>query len=144
TGMIAALTGGWRWAAGVWALPGVLALLAWLFVARRSPAPGAAASTQRYAMPFRHPTAWLIALFFACNNFVFYALISWLAPMYVEAGWPPAHAGLLLATFTLAFMAANPVFGFLSRDEDRRLPLALGAGTALARIPITVVAPGVS
>jgi CP family cyanate transporter-like MFS transporter len=95
-------------------------------------------------MPFRNRTAWLIALFFACNNFVFYACISWLAPMYVEAGWTPAHAGLLLATFTLAFMAANPVFGFLSRDEDRRLPLALGAGTALAGMLAIVLAPTVS
>lgn len=145
TGTIALLTGGWRWAAGAWALPGVLALLAWLFIARRSPAPVAArAAAHRYGMPFRNRTAWLIALFFACNNFVFYAFISWLAPMYVEAGWTPAHAGLLLATFTLAFMAANPVFGFLSRDEDRRLPLALGAGTALAGILAMVFAPAVS
>jgi CP family cyanate transporter-like MFS transporter len=145
TGTIASLTGGWRWAAGVWALPGVLALLAWLFVARRNPAPApTTAAAKRYGMPFRHPTAWLIALFFACNNFVFYALISWLAPMYVEAGWTPARAGLLLATFTLAFMVANPVFGFLSRDEDRRLPLALGAGTALAGILAMAFAPTVS
>jgi CP family cyanate transporter-like MFS transporter len=145
TGTIAAWTGGWRWASGVWALPGVVALLAWLFVARRSPAPVAAgAAGQGYRMPFRNRTAWLIALFFACNNFVFYACISWLAPMYVEAGWTASHAGLLLATFTLAFMAANPVFGFLSRDEDRRLPLALGAGTALAGILAMVLAPAVS
>ncbi|WP_051971497.1 CynX/NimT family MFS transporter [Massilia sp. 9096] len=95
-------------------------------------------------MPFRDRTAWLIALFFACNNFVFYACISWLAPMYVEAGWTASHAGLLLATFTLAFMAANPVFGFLSRDEDRRLPLALGATTSLAGILAIVLAHRVS
>jgi CP family cyanate transporter-like MFS transporter len=145
TGTIAAWTGGWRLASGVWALPGVLALLAWLFVVKRGAAPVAAgAAAQRYGMPFRNRTAWLIALFFACNNFVFYACISWLAPMYVEAGWTPAHAGLLLATFTLAFMAANPVFGFLSRDEDRRLPLALGAGTALAGMLAIVLAPTVS
>jgi CP family cyanate transporter-like MFS transporter len=145
TGTIAAWTGGWRWASGVWAMPGVVALLAWLFVARRSPAPrGAGGTAQRYGMPWRNRTAWLIALFFACNNFVFYACISWLAPMYVEAGWTPAHAGLLLATFTLAFMAANPVFGFLSRDDDRRLPLALGAGTALAGMLAMLLAPAVS
>lgn len=145
TGTLAAWTGGWRWAAGVWALPGLFALLAWLFVARRSPASAATpAGAQRYGIPFRNRTAWLIAAFFACNNFVFYACISWLAPMYVEAGWTPSHAGLLLATFTLAFMAANPVFGFLSRDEDRRLPLALGAGTALAGILAMALAPSVS
>jgi CP family cyanate transporter-like MFS transporter len=148
TGTLAAWTGGWRWASGVWALPGVVAVAAWLFVASRSPSRAAAtpagAAGQRYGMPFRHRTAWLIALFFACNNFVFYASISWLAPMYVEAGWTTSHAGMLLATFTLAFMAANPVFGFLSRDEDRRLPLALGAGTALAGMLTIVLAPNVS
>jgi CP family cyanate transporter-like MFS transporter len=145
TGTLAAWTGGWRWASGVWALPGMVALLAWLFVARRSPAPATAGpSAARYSMPFRNRTAWLIALFFACNNFVFYACISWLAPMYVEAGWTAPHAGLLLATFTLAFMVANPVFGFLSRDDDRRLPLALGAATALAGMLAIVLAPKVS
>jgi CP family cyanate transporter-like MFS transporter len=36
------------------------------------------------------------------------------------------------------------VFGFLSRDEDRRLPLALGAGTALAGMLAIVLAPTVS
>jgi len=145
TGTLAAWTGGWRWASGVWAVPGLIALLAWLFVARGSPAPRAAGSSApRYGMPFRNRTAWLIAIFFACNNFVFYACISWLAPMYVEAGWTAQHAGLLLATFTLAFMAANPVFGFLSRDEDRRLPLALGAATAVAGMLAIVLAPWVS
>jgi CP family cyanate transporter-like MFS transporter len=145
TGAITTWTGGWRWAAGVWAVPGLVALLAWLVVARRSPAPvTGATAAHRYGMPWRNPTAWLIALFFACNNFVFYACISWLAPMYVETGWTPSHAGLLLATFTLAFLAANPVFGFLSRDEDRRLPLALGAGTALAGILAMLLGPSVS
>lgn len=145
TGSIATLTGGWRPAAGVWALPGAIALLAWLFIGKRSPAPVVnAGAAQRYGMPFRNRTAWLIALFFACNNFVFYAFISWLAPMYVEAGWTASRAGLLLATFTLAFMAANPVFGLLSRDEDRRLPLALGAAMALAGILAMVLAPTMS
>jgi CP family cyanate transporter-like MFS transporter len=144
TGSIAALTGGWRWASGVWALPGVIALLAWLFIGTRGTAPVAAAPVQHYRMPLRNPTAWLIALFFACNNFVFYACIAWLAPMYVENGWSPSEAGLLLATFTLAFMAANPVFGFLSRNEDRRLPLAIAAGTALAGILTMAIAPAAS
>jgi CP family cyanate transporter-like MFS transporter len=145
TGTIVARTEEWRWGAGIWTLPGVIALLAWLFVRARSPAPASATASAtvpgRYSMPIRNPTAWLIALFFACNNFVFYAYISWLAPMVVEAGWTPPRASLLLATFTLAFMAANPIFGFLSRDEDRRLPLAIGAGIALAGVMSMVLAP---
>lgn len=142
TGAIVTASGGWRWGAGVWAVLGAVALLAWLLIGRRAAAPRpAGVSAGHYAMPWRSRTAWLIAIFAACNNFVFYAYISWLAPIYTEAGWAPARASLLLAVFTLAFMAANPVFGFLSRNEDRRLALALGAGTALAGILLMLAAP---
>lgn len=145
TGAIAAMTGQWNWASGVWALPGIVALLAWRLIARGRSLPVLAGPAAHvYGMPYRNPTAWLVALFFACNNFVFYAFISWLAPMYVETGWTPARAGILLATFTLAFMVANPIFGFLSRDEDRRLPLALSAGTALAGVLMMAIAPTAS
>jgi CP family cyanate transporter-like MFS transporter len=82
-------------------------------------------------MPIRNRTAWLIALFFVCNNFVFYACISWLASMFVEAGWSAPRADRLLAMF-IAFMSANSVVGFLSRDYDRRRLLAFGAAMALA------------
>lgn len=141
-GPIAELTGGWNWASGVWAVPGLFALLAWLLIGKRGPAPALATrAAPVYGMPFRNPTAWFIALFFASNNFVFYACISWLAPIYVEAGWTPLRAGMLLATFTLAFMAANPIFGFLSRDEDRRLPLSLSAGMALAGVLMLAICP---
>jgi CP family cyanate transporter-like MFS transporter len=34
TGMIAASGSGWRWGSGVWALPGLMAIAAWLVVAR--------------------------------------------------------------------------------------------------------------
>ena len=92
-------------------------------------------------MPLRNGTAWLIALFFACNNFVFYGFISWIAPMYVEYGRTPTSAGLILASFTLAFMVANPLFGVLSRNEDRRVMLAVSAGIALVGTLSLAIAP---
>lgn len=130
-----AIAAGWRYAAGSWALPAIAGLLVWIVVARRMPARQASAPDQPYVrLPWTDRRAWLIAIFFACNNFVFYAFIAWLAPMQIEAGHSAASAGLVLASFTVAFMVANPLFGFLSRDHDRRLPLAIAAGIALLGI----------
>lgn len=125
---------GWRYAAGAWALPALLGLLAWIAVARRAPGRDVASDRPRVRMPWTRRSAWLIAIFFACNNFVFYAFIAWLAPMQVEAGRSAASAGLVLASFTVAFMLANPLFGVLSRHHDRRLPLSISAAIALLGI----------
>lgn len=92
-------------------------------------------------MPVRNRTAWLIALFFASNNILFYAYISWVAPMYVEYGRSPSMSGLILASFTLAFMIANPVFGILSRSEDRRIALAVTSSIALIGTTAIALAP---
>jgi CP family cyanate transporter-like MFS transporter len=144
TGAIAARFDGWRFGAGVWMVSGLVALGAWLLVASGTQKARQAAPARRYAMPIRNRTAWLIAAFFACNNFIFYAYISWLAPMYVEYGHDASSASLILAVFTLAFMVANPVFGFLSRNEDRRVPLAISAGIALAGNVLMLVSPTAS
>jgi CP family cyanate transporter-like MFS transporter len=132
TGPVAAAATSWRLGASFWVLPVVIAIGAWFFVERQGLTAGQGrVSTRRYAMPVRNRTAWLIALFFACNNIIFYAFISWIAPMYVEYGREQTLAGLILASFTLAFMISNPLFGALSRNEDRRLALAVSSGIAM-------------
>jgi MFS transporter, CP family, cyanate transporter len=113
---------GWRLAIGIWAVLGVIALCAWW---RVMPAPVSkplvttAPVTDTAAMPvarlpLRTPVAWLIALFFACVNFLFYSILTWTAAMYQEQGMPAAEAGAVLASFTFCFMLANPVVGMLS------------------------------
>ena len=113
----------WRVAIGVWAGLGVIALFAWWRVtpklAATQPVPGPEAATAT-RLPLRTPVAWLIALFFACVNFLFYAILTWTAAMYQEAGMPAAEAGGVLASFTFCFMLANPVVGMLSQHIDRR------------------------
>lgn len=142
TGPVAAAATSWRLGASFWVLPVVIAIGAWFFVERQGLTAGQGrVSTRRYAMPVRNRTAWLIALFFACNNIIFYAFISWIAPMYVEYGREPTSAGLILASFTLAFMISNPLFGMLSRSEDRRLALAVSSGIALIGTLAMAIAP---
>ena len=81
TGLVAEAANSWRLGSSIWALPAVVAIAAWYVVehqgrsGKRIKVP-----SRRYAMPLRNPTAWLIALFFACNNIIFYAYISWIAP----------------------------------------------------------------
>src|SRR5262249_37776110 len=70
--------------------------------------------------PLSDVTAWRVGLFFACVNFLFYALIAWTAPMLREAGLPASNAGLVLACFTAVFTVASLVMGVISRSVDRR------------------------
>ncbi|MBB3901408.1 CynX/NimT family MFS transporter [Methylobacterium brachythecii] len=145
TGPVAAnLPGGWRLASGLWSLLGIFAILGWLAVALRErrdrpAAVGTAAVMHR--LPLGNRTAWLVALFFACDNFLFYALLSWTAPMYREYGLSPTTAGLVLASFPAAFMCATPVFGWLSKSEDRRGWLAICGGLTVAGLVLLAVAP---
>ncbi|MGP1716465.1 MAG: MFS transporter [Methylophilus sp.] len=122
TGWILQSTG-WRVAIGAWAALGVIAMIAWW---RVMPKPVTAEpiapmqATPATRLLLRTPVAWLIALFFACVNFLFYAILTWTAAMYQEAGMPAAEAGAVLASFSFCFMLANPVVGMLSKSLDRR------------------------
>jgi MFS transporter, CP family, cyanate transporter len=128
TGWMATLTpSGWRFATGVWSLLGVSAVAIWLVVTIRERGLKSAQqpNVTKAHLPLRNKTAWLIAAFFALNNFLFYALIAWIAPMSRESGASSTVAGLLLASFTAAFTLGNPVFGFVSKSHGRRIWLAV-------------------
>jgi CP family cyanate transporter-like MFS transporter len=133
--------GGWRLATGLWGGLGFFAIGSWLMVTfAESRVRQPADAVQAHKLPLRNPTAWLIAAYFACINFLFYGLLSWSVPMYREAGLTPPVAGFALATFTAVFTLANPVFGWLSRSHDRRGWLALCAALSVAGlVPIAVV-----
>lgn len=124
--------GSWRYGLGTWAIPGVFAIAAWLFIEshQRRGASMSATTAQRHRLPITNRTAWLIALFFGCDNFLFYGLVSWLAPLYHEHGVDDATAGLILASFPGVFIIATPLAGLFSRREDRRGVLAAFAGAA--------------
>lgn len=144
TGYLAQVFGSWRAPAGLWAAPALIGAAVWLYVAGRGQGPtGAARPVNRHPLPVRNGTAWLVAAFFALNNVVFYSFVSWIAPVYVDLGLSPTSAGLILACFTLAFMIATPLFGAMSRSEDRRVMLFLASGIGLSGVAWMAIAPGV-
>lgn len=102
-----ALGGSWRAGIGLWAVPGVLALVPWVLVALRDrgtgtgPPPGAAESAAvRPPAPrvARSGTAWSLALFFGLQATAAYACMGWMPQIYRDAGVTAATAGVLLAT----------------------------------------------
>ena len=136
--------GGWRLAAGMWGVIGLVAIAGWKIVAdsdRQANVASVAPAVKAARFPIGNGKAWLVALFFACDNLLFYALISWIAPMYHEYGIPTGKAGLILASFTAVFMFSNPIIGTLSKGHDRRGWLLLSGVLVAAGLVGIAVAP---
>ena len=138
TAPVAASTHGWRLGTGLWAIPGLTAIAAWVVERRHG---GMAAPSRRHRLPVRSRKAWFVALFFAAQNFLFYALISWLAPLYREGNLDGTAAGLVLASFTGSFFVANTLSGVNSRRPDRRPLLAGHAALAFLGLVLLAAAP---
>ncbi|MFJ5444812.1 CynX/NimT family MFS transporter [Methylobacillus methanolivorans] len=131
---------GWRMGAGMWSICAVIGLLCWLWIARLEKG-GVSTAGQPSRLPWGNRTAWLVALFFAADNFLFYAILSWTAPMYIEYGTTPAVAGFILATFTTVFMVSNPILGAISKSTDRRSLLAACAILAVIGLLLMAIVP---
>jgi CP family cyanate transporter-like MFS transporter len=142
---LADMGGGWRFGSGIFALPCLTAIAAWIIVARAERGADlrgtVVPATPGRRLPFADPKAWLLAAYFSLNNILFFAFVSWTAPMFQEYGMSVATGGFLLASFTAAFMVANPLAGLISRNVDRRLPIALFAGLASVGTAAIAVAP---
>ena len=120
----------------------MVAIMVWLFIAfRERNASAPAASAVRDPLPFGIGLAWLIGLFFACDNFLFYGCLSWMVTLYRELGLDETKAGLILATYTGTFIFATPIAGALSRNIDRRIALALWSTVMLAGLLVLAAAP---
>lgn len=144
TGPIAEWTGDWRPALGTWAVIAAFAVVAWLALVEMTRKQGGSTPvTPSSGIPYRVPKAWLVAVYFACNNFLFYSLVASLASVYAERGASLTDAGFVLAALTGGAMAGSVLFGMLSRNSDRRLYLMLCAGLALMGLALIEWLPSV-
>jgi len=85
---------GWRGALGVWAVPAVLAAVAWIPQVRAHTRPAQPPSGPSLA---RSGLAWQVTIYFGLQSLSFYAVLAWLPSIYREYGMSPAAAGLLLS-----------------------------------------------
>ncbi|WP_198670525.1 CynX/NimT family MFS transporter [Oceanicella sp. SM1341] len=143
TGPLASLADTWRVGAGVWVVPGLSAIAAWIIVSRREPArPVSAGPARRARLPLANPAAWRIAIYFAANNILFFGVLVWLVTLIIERGHDAATAGLALTTYTIAFMIANPLPGLFGHKGDRRIHIGLAALFILSGVLGLLLVPG--
>jgi CP family cyanate transporter-like MFS transporter len=102
--------GSWSQSLLAWAPLAALAALAWLPMARavrRHTVPDAPQADVSHALPWGSVTAWLLAIYLACQSWQFYSSLAWLAPTYESVGWTARDAGLLMAVFTGAQLVSG-------------------------------------
>ncbi len=125
--------GSWQASLGSWSVVALVGLLAWTpFTMRANPhhTPGEEGPGR---LPWRHPTAWLVAAYLALQSWCFYSAVTWLAPTYVEHGWSPSSAGYLAAVFSGSQIVSGllgPVLSDRTSDMRRLLLPAAVLGVA--------------
>jgi CP family cyanate transporter-like MFS transporter len=132
---------GWRAALGAWALWAIAAALCWLPQLRRVARPPASAAPVTALR--RSPIAWQVTAFMGLQSLGFYATTSWLPAVFTDRGYPPATAGVLVATMSLTGIAggiAAPVLAARARRQ-RSLAVLITATTGLGLAGMLV--PGV-
>jgi CP family cyanate transporter-like MFS transporter len=131
----------WGWAPGLafWTLPVLLALGAWLALAR--PAAPVATAAPR-ARPWRSRQAWLLLAFFGIGTAAYTLVLAWLPPYYTGLGWQPADSGLLLGGLSLAEVSAGLLLSAVIARLRDRCPLVLGVlGVVLVGLLCLALAP---
>jgi MFS transporter, CP family, cyanate transporter len=124
---LADVTGlGWRGALGVWAVPAVVAALAWLPRLRGRTRPSPAQTAIRRPL-WRSPLAWQLTVFFGLQSLSFYAVLSWLPSMYRDFGASPAAAGFLLSLSGLVQIPVSLVLPGLATRARHQIGYAVGA-----------------
>ncbi|MCW2609344.1 MAG: major facilitator superfamily 1 [Cryptosporangiaceae bacterium] len=135
-----ALGARWTWALAVWATPAVAALLVWWPATRA--VHGDERVTTRGPLPWRSGTAWLITLYMGGQSLLFYTELTWLSPMYVDAGWSARDAGLLLGLFSLTqLFTAFGVPLLADRTGTRRPWIAACMATNITMLLLLALVP---
>lgn len=141
--------GSWPLALAAWAVPLGIALLVWtvfVLAERRSIRNAGSSEPQTESsdqatrgLPWRNRTAWLTVLIFGGQAALFYAVVTWLPPLYVNEGVAAERAGFILLTMFAVMPVASLVFStILDRVRYRRLPFL--AALVFMGIGILVVA----
>ena len=141
---LAARFGSWQGSLASWSILAAVGALAWapatLRISRYKAANPVAATS--HGLPWRHPTAWLIAIYLAVQSWQFYSCLAWIAPSYVARGWDPTTAGYLLSAFGGAQLVSGLLAPVLTdRIRDRRALLMPAAGLGLVGMLAMLLAP---
>lgn len=95
TGPVAAFAQSWRYGAGVWSLLGISAIAAWWVIARKNRGqPSTASPSEVHRLPWRNRTAWLIALYFGGQNFLYSSRRKGFRSRWPASSWQASRSRL--------------------------------------------------
>ncbi|MET0425654.1 MAG: MFS transporter [Actinoplanes sp.] len=126
--LTAALGDDWRLGLACWALVAVLAVPAWLPLARARGATGPAVETTTPVRVSRHPVAWALAVYFGMQSTSAYVIIGWLPQIYRDAGISAEQAGLLFATTSFLGVPLGLGLSWLAGRVRSQSLIAFGLG----------------
>jgi CP family cyanate transporter-like MFS transporter len=138
-------------ALGIWAVPAVVGLVAWLPQLRLAPSKDTTASTA--VSPhgwsiWKKPLAWQVMLFMGLQSVSFFGPLSWIPAIYHDHGVGAAAAGYLLLVMSIVSMVSNvvaPAIAARMRAQRGLIALAVlisGAGALGLLIAPTAAAIG--
>ncbi|MFJ4388734.1 cyanate transporter [Pseudomonas soli] len=96
---IAAHFGHWQFGLGLWALPALLAMAAWVLLRPRQHTPSLAAGSGGHW--FGNRRAWLLALYFGLINGGYTSMVAWLPAYHLEHGGTAQGGGELVGLMTI-------------------------------------------
>jgi MFS transporter, CP family, cyanate transporter len=118
---------GWRGSLALWALPALLAAVAWVpQIGSESPANTASRSFRRVTDLWRSALAWQVTLFMGLQSLAYYVTLAWLPEMLREDGLSASRSGLMLAlaqAVSIASMILAPVLAGM-RPSQRAVVVA--------------------
>lgn len=137
---ISAHFGHWQAGLGVWALPAVLALLAWIALRPRQEVPALAGGPGGHW--FGNRRAWLLALYFGLINGGYTSMVAWLPAYHLEHGGTAQGGGELVGLMTIfQVVGALGLPLLLRRLVDRRPGLWLALAIQLGGFLGLLLAP---
>jgi Cyanate permease len=141
---LAARFGSWQASLASWSILAAFGAFAWApvtaVISKYKAANPVAATTHR--LPWRHPTAWLIAAYLVVQSWQFFSSLAWIAPSYVARGWDPTTAGYLLSAFSGAQLISGLLGPVLAdKVHDHRTLLVPAASLALVGMLGLLLAP---
>ena len=127
---------GWRGSLALWAVPALVAAVAWLPQIRGHSSAGASARTlRRVGGLWRSALAWQVTLFMGLQALAYYVALTWLPEILREEGMGAGRAGWMLAlaqAVGIATMFLAPVLAGRTRSQYGVVTASValaGAGT---------------
>ncbi|MFE1602933.1 CynX/NimT family MFS transporter [Methylobacterium sp. ID0610] len=138
-----ALDSSWQGPMMIWALPALLAALAWLPLVRAAPATPAGSGRGRVAALWRDPLAWQVTGFMGLQSSLAYIVFGWLPASLVDRGFDPLAAGLLASLSAMAQSVPALIVPVLAgRSRDQRPWVLVVVGSAIGGFCGLLVGPG--